>query len=128
MPTPKKKTSRSRRDMRRSHDGLSAPAVAIDKKTGELAGLLFGHKCLVALVNVFMRAVEIIKGVIVPAKNNSQAIATVCIGLPGADLVKDLPGFKVIEDLKRFKSFFGLCRLQGHVTQQKNKKQPYSHM
>ena len=36
MPTPKKKTSRSRRDMRRSHDGLSAPAVAVDKKTGEL--------------------------------------------------------------------------------------------
>lgn len=36
MPTPKKKTSRSRRDMRRSHDGLTAPAVATDKKTGEL--------------------------------------------------------------------------------------------
>jgi large subunit ribosomal protein L32 len=36
MPTPKKKTSRSRRDMRRSHDGLTAPAVAIDKKTKEL--------------------------------------------------------------------------------------------
>jgi large subunit ribosomal protein L32 len=36
MPTPKKKTSRSRRDMRRSHDGLVAPAVAIDKKTKEL--------------------------------------------------------------------------------------------
>lgn len=36
MPTPKKKTSRSRRDMRRSHDGLSVPAMAIDKKTGEL--------------------------------------------------------------------------------------------
>lgn len=36
MPTPKKKTSRSRRDMRRSHDGLDMPAVAVDKKTGEL--------------------------------------------------------------------------------------------
>jgi large subunit ribosomal protein L32 len=36
MPTPKKKTSRSRRNMRRSHDGLSVPAVAIDKKTKEL--------------------------------------------------------------------------------------------
>lgn len=36
MPTPKKKTSRSRRNMRRSHDGLEAPAVAIDKKTKEL--------------------------------------------------------------------------------------------
>ena len=36
MPTPKKKTSKSRRDMRRSHDGLTAPAMAIDKKSGEL--------------------------------------------------------------------------------------------
>ena len=36
MPTPKKKTSRSRRDQRRSHDGLSMPAVAIDKKTKEI--------------------------------------------------------------------------------------------
>lgn len=36
MPTPKKKTSRSRRDMRRSHDSLEAPALAIEKKTGEL--------------------------------------------------------------------------------------------
>ncbi len=36
MPTPKKKTSRSRRNMRRSHDGLEAPAYAIDKKTKEL--------------------------------------------------------------------------------------------
>lgn len=36
MPTPKKKTSRSKRDMRRSHDGLSVPAVALDKKTKEL--------------------------------------------------------------------------------------------
>jgi len=36
MPTPKKKTSRSRRDMRRSHDAVSAPAVSVDKKTGDL--------------------------------------------------------------------------------------------
>ncbi|MBC7371798.1 MAG: 50S ribosomal protein L32 [Bdellovibrionaceae bacterium] len=36
MPTPKKKTSRSKRDMRRSHDGISEAAVAVDKKTGEL--------------------------------------------------------------------------------------------
>lgn len=36
MPTPKKKTSRSRRDMRRSHDALSVPAIAIDKKSKEL--------------------------------------------------------------------------------------------
>ena len=36
MPTPKKKTSRSRRNMRRSHDAISAPAVAIDKKTKEI--------------------------------------------------------------------------------------------
>lgn len=35
MPTPKKKTSRSKRDMRRSHDGLEQPAIAFDKKTGE---------------------------------------------------------------------------------------------
>lgn len=36
MPTPKKKTSRSKRNMRRSHDGLSQPAMAKDPKTGEL--------------------------------------------------------------------------------------------
>lgn len=36
MPTPKKKTSRSRRDQRRSHDFIVAPGVAIDKKTKEL--------------------------------------------------------------------------------------------
>ena len=35
MPTPKKKTSRSRRNMRRSHDGLDTPAMALDKKTKE---------------------------------------------------------------------------------------------
>ncbi len=36
MPTPKKKTSRSRRDMRRSHDAVTEAAVAVDKKTKEL--------------------------------------------------------------------------------------------
>ncbi len=36
MPTPKKKTSKSRRDMRRSHDFLEVPAMALDKKSGEL--------------------------------------------------------------------------------------------
>ena len=36
MPTPKKKTSRSRRDMRRSHDAITTPALSIDKKSGEL--------------------------------------------------------------------------------------------
>jgi large subunit ribosomal protein L32 len=36
MPTPKKKTSRSVRNMRRSHDGIEAPGVAVDKKTGDL--------------------------------------------------------------------------------------------
>ena len=38
MPTPKKKTSRSRRNMRRSHDGIEIQsiAVAVDKKTKEL--------------------------------------------------------------------------------------------
>lgn len=35
MPTPKKKTSRSRRDMRRSHDALATPAIGFDKKMGE---------------------------------------------------------------------------------------------
>ena len=36
MPTPKKKTSRSRRDMRRSHDAVAEAGVAVDKKTKEL--------------------------------------------------------------------------------------------
>ncbi len=36
MPTPKKKTSRSRRDMRRSHDGLDVPALSVNPKTKEL--------------------------------------------------------------------------------------------
>lgn len=44
MPTPKKKTSRSRRDMRRSHDGLSESAVAVDKKTGDLVRPHRAHK------------------------------------------------------------------------------------
>ncbi len=36
MPTPKKKTSRARKNQRRSHDGLEKPAWAIDAKTKEL--------------------------------------------------------------------------------------------
>lgn len=36
MPTPKKKTSRSKRGMRRSHDSIVAPAMALDKKSGDL--------------------------------------------------------------------------------------------
>ena len=44
MPTPKKKTSKSRRDMRRSHDGLDMPAVSVDKKTGELTRPHVAHK------------------------------------------------------------------------------------
>lgn len=44
MPTPKKKTSRSRRDMRRSHDGLSVPAMAVDKKSGDLVRPHRAHK------------------------------------------------------------------------------------
>jgi large subunit ribosomal protein L32 len=44
MPTPKKKTSKSRRDMRRSHDGLTAPAMALDKKSGELVRPHRAHK------------------------------------------------------------------------------------
>jgi len=44
MPTPKKKTSRSRRNMRRSHDGLDMPATAIDKKSGDLVRPHRAHK------------------------------------------------------------------------------------
>lgn len=44
MPTPKKKTSRSKRDMRRSHDSISMPGVAIDKKTKELVRPHRAHK------------------------------------------------------------------------------------
>ena len=36
MAVPKRKTSPSKRNMRRSHDGLDMPAVAIDKKSKEL--------------------------------------------------------------------------------------------
>lgn len=35
MAVPKKKTSTSRRDMRRSHHALTAPNVIEDKDTGE---------------------------------------------------------------------------------------------
>lgn len=44
MPTPKKKTSRSKRDMRRSHDAITAPGMAIDKKSGELVRPHRAHK------------------------------------------------------------------------------------
>ncbi len=36
MAVQKSKKSRSRRDMRRSHDDLTAPALATDKTTGEV--------------------------------------------------------------------------------------------
>jgi large subunit ribosomal protein L32 len=35
MAVPKKKTSKSKRNMRRSHDSLSKINVVIDKNTGE---------------------------------------------------------------------------------------------
>ena len=35
MAVPKKKVSKSRRDMRRSHHALTAPTVVEDKQTGE---------------------------------------------------------------------------------------------
>ena len=44
MPTPNNKTSRSRRNMRRSHDGLDMPAVAIYKKSKELVRPHVAHK------------------------------------------------------------------------------------
>lgn len=36
MAVPKKKTSASKRNMRRSHHKLSSPAYVEDKKTGEM--------------------------------------------------------------------------------------------
>ena len=36
MAVPKSKKSPSRRNMRRSHDSLSNPALAIEKTTGEV--------------------------------------------------------------------------------------------
>jgi len=33
MAVPKKRHTKGRRNMRRSHDALSAPAIAIDKQT-----------------------------------------------------------------------------------------------
>jgi large subunit ribosomal protein L32 len=36
MPCPKKKTSRSRRDMRRSHDFLTRSELRADPTTGDL--------------------------------------------------------------------------------------------
>ncbi len=44
MPTPKKKTSRSKRGMRRSHDSISVPGMAIDKKSGDLVRPHRAHK------------------------------------------------------------------------------------
>jgi large subunit ribosomal protein L32 len=35
MPTPKKKTSRSKKGMRRSHDAMETPPIAFDKKLRE---------------------------------------------------------------------------------------------
>ena len=36
MAVPKKKTSKSKRDMRRSHDALKAPTYIEDQESGEL--------------------------------------------------------------------------------------------
>lgn len=36
MAVQKNKKSRSRRDMRRSHDGLGTPTLAVDRTTGEV--------------------------------------------------------------------------------------------
>lgn len=36
MAVQQNKKSRSRRDMRRSHDALSAPTLSVDKVTGEV--------------------------------------------------------------------------------------------
>lgn len=36
MAVQKNKKSRSRRDMRRSHDALSAPTLSVDSTTGEV--------------------------------------------------------------------------------------------
>lgn len=44
MPTPKKKTSRARRDQRRSHDGLDLAPRAVDAKTKELVRPHRAHK------------------------------------------------------------------------------------
>ena len=35
MAVPKRKTTPSKRGMRRSHDALSAPALSVDSTTGE---------------------------------------------------------------------------------------------
>ena len=36
MAVQKVRSSRSKRDMRRSHDALTSPTISIDKSTGEL--------------------------------------------------------------------------------------------
>ena len=38
MAVPKRKTSPSRRNMRRAHDALSVPSVIEDKDSGEMRG------------------------------------------------------------------------------------------
>jgi large subunit ribosomal protein L32 len=43
MAVPKKKTSKSKRDQRRSHDALKAINIGIDKTTGEY--VLPHHAC-----------------------------------------------------------------------------------
>ena len=35
MAVPKKKTSKSRRNMRRSHDALTGPTLSVDQESGE---------------------------------------------------------------------------------------------
>lgn len=44
MPTPKKRTTRSKRDMRRSHDFLVPPTVHTCPTTGELTRPHRAHK------------------------------------------------------------------------------------
>lgn len=66
MPTPKKKTSRSRRDMRRSHDALSTPAMGFDKKMGEFHTSHHAYKSSDGAF--YYRGKEII-----PAKTKKQA-------------------------------------------------------
>lgn len=44
MPQPKKKTSKSRRNMRRSHDGLSVALPWTCSKTGEMHHAHRAHK------------------------------------------------------------------------------------
>ena len=70
-------------------------------------------KRVIAHINVFACAVEVIEGVIVPAENNGKPVLAIRVGLRLINIAKDLPGFKIIKDLQRFKSFIGFCRLQA---------------